>query len=66
MEILGEMFSLRASVKNMMTAYISYIRCILEQSCVIWHRTLPEASKEDLEILQRHAFRNILQDKYTD
>ena len=50
MDILRKMASFSAPMKDMLTAYISYIRSILEQSCVIWHSTLTEENEEDLEI----------------
>ena len=48
----------------MVTVYILYIRSILEQSCTIWHSTLTEENKADLERVQKNACRNILKDKY--
>ena len=43
-----------------------YIRSILEQSAVIWHSSLTEDNKNDLERVQKNAFRNILKQEYTD
>ena len=39
---------------------------ILEQSAVIWHSSLTEDNKNDLERVQKNAFRNILKQEYTD
>ena len=66
MDILRKMASFSAPMKDMLTAYISYIRSILEQSCVIWHSTLTEENKEDLERVQKNACRNILQERYVN
>ena len=49
----------------MLTIYKLYIRSILEQSCVIWHSSLSEENKEDLERVQKNALRNILKEKYS-
>ena len=37
MDILRRLSGLIAPVKDMIQTYISYVRSILEQSCVIWH-----------------------------
>ena len=48
-----------------MTIYILYISCTLEQSCAIWHSSLTEENKADLERVQKNAFRNILKENYS-
>ena len=64
MEILRRLSGFNAPVKDMIQTYISYIRSILEQSCVIWHSSLTQEDSEALERVQRNAFRNILKEKY--
>ena len=49
----------------MVNIYILYIRSILEQSCAIWHSTLTEENRSDLERVQKNALRNILKEKYS-
>ena len=51
---------------DMVTVYILYIRSFLEQSCTVWHSSLTEENKNDLERVQKNAMRNILQEKYLD
>ena len=53
-------------IEDMKTIYVLYIRSILEQSAVIWHSSLTEDNKNDLERVQKNAFRNILKQEYTD
>ena len=64
MEILRKMSSFSAPVPDMLTAYKTYIRSILEQSCVIWHSSITEEDREGLERVQKNACRNILKEKY--
>ena len=40
------------------------LRSLLEQSATLWHSSLTKENEEDLERVQKNAFRNILQDKY--
>ena len=64
MEILRKMSSFNAPVPDMLTAYKTFIRSILEQSCVIWHSSLSQEDREGLERVQKNAFRNILKDSF--
>ena len=63
MDILRKMASFSAPMKDMLTAYIAYIRSMLEQSCVIWHSTLTEENKEDLERVQKKRLQEYLTGK---
>ena len=49
MELLRRLSSFNAPIKDMVIVYFSYIRSILEQSCVIWHSTLTEEDRISLE-----------------
>jgi hypothetical protein len=64
MAILRKMSMFNAPVPDMLLAYKTFIRSILEQSCVIWHSKLTEENREDLERVQKNAFRNNLKEKY--
>ena len=44
--------------------YILFVRSQLEQSCVVWHSSLTEQQKSDLERVQKSALRIILGQKY--
>ena len=48
----------------MVKIYILYIRSILEQSCQVWHYSITEEEKSDLERVQKIAYRIILGDSY--
>ena len=52
MEILRKMSSFSAPVPDMLTAYKTFIRSILEQSYVIWHSSITEEDRKDLECVQ--------------
>ena len=44
--------------------YILYVRSILEQSATVWHSSLTEENKNDLERVQKTALKVILGVKY--
>jgi hypothetical protein len=64
MEILRRLANFSAPIKDMVQIYITYIRSILEQSCVIWHNSITEEDNMKLERVQKNACRNILKEKY--
>ena len=59
MIILRKMNSFRAPVPDKLTVHNIFIRSILEQSCVIWHSSITEEDREDLECVEKNACRNI-------
>ena len=64
MLILQKLFSFKVSMKDMVNIYILYIRSILEFSCQVWHYSINEEEKQDLERVQKVALRIILNDDY--
>ena len=46
--------------------YILFIRSLLEQSAVVWHSSLTEENRNDLERIQKTACKIILGDKFID
>ena len=48
----------------MITLYVLFIRSQLEQSAVVWHSSLTDMNKNDLERIKKSAFKIILGDKY--
>ena len=64
MELLRKMSSFSPPVRDLVHIYITYIRSILEQSCVLWHSSLTEEDSCNLERVQKNACRNILKDNY--
>ena len=66
MEILRKISGFGASVEDMKKIYISYIRSILEQSCVVWGSSLTQENKNDLERVKKIATKLLLKEKYVD
>ena len=64
MTILRKLYSFNIPVKDLIIIYISYIRSLLEQSCVVWHSSLTEADSDKLERVQKVSLRIILKDSY--
>ena len=64
MLILHKVFSFKVSRKDMVNIHILYIRSILEFSCQVWHYSINEEEKQDLERVQKVALRIILNDEY--
>lgn len=46
------------------TLYVLFVRSILEKYAVVWHSSLSEENKRDLERVQKSAMKLILGDKY--
>ena len=64
MELLRRVASFGADVNDLKNIYILFVRSQLEQSCVVWHSSLTEQQKSDLERVQRSALKIILGEKY--
>jgi hypothetical protein len=64
MELLRRISNFNAPIRDLVQIYITYIRSILEQSCVIWHSTLTQEDCDSLERVQKNALRNILKERY--
>ena len=64
LELLRRISNFSAPMKDLVQIYITYIRSILEQSCVIWHSTLTQEDCDSLERVQKNALRNILKERY--
>ena len=64
MELLRRISNFNAPIRDLVQIYITYIRSILEQSCVIWHGTLTQDDCDSLERVQKNALRNILNERY--
>ena len=44
--------------------YIQYIRSHIEQSCVVWHSSLTQDDRDNIERVQKNALRIILKQSY--
>ena len=64
MELLRRVASFGADVSDLRKIYILFVRSQLEHSCVVWHSSLTEQQKSDLERVQRSALKIILGTKY--
>ena len=53
-------------IEDLKSIYLSHVRSILEQSCVLWHSSLTKENSENLERVQKNAFRIILGNRYED
>ena len=66
MELLRKVANFTNSIKELRIIYILYVRSILEQSCVVWHSSLTEENKQNLERVQKCAVKIMLGKKYKD
>ena len=64
MELLRKVASFGTSAEELKNIYILFIRSILEQSATVWHSSLTAENSDDLERVQKSAFKVILQDKF--
>ena len=64
MTILRKLYCFSVPVKDLIQIYITYIRCYLEQSCVVWHSSLTVGDSTKLERVQKVALRIILKEGY--
>ena len=64
MTILRKLYSFNVQVKDLITIYIIYIRCLVEQSCVVWHSSLTVDDCARIERIQKVALRIVLKDEY--
>ena len=64
MTILRKLYSFNVPNSDLILIYITYIRCLLEQSCVVWHSSLRQEDSTKLERVQKIALRIIMKDTY--
>ena len=64
MELLRRVASFGTSVEDLKTIYFLFVRSQLEQSAVVWHSSLTEENRSDLERVQKSAVKIILGEKY--
>ena len=64
MELLRRVASFGTSVEDLKNIYFLCVRSQLEQSAVVWHSSLTEDNKHDLERVQKSAVKIILGEKY--
>jgi len=64
LEILRRISSFGASLSDLKTIYIAYIRGILEQNCTVWHSSLSAEDCQNIERVQKTSLKIILKDGY--
>ena len=64
MQLLRKVAEFGAPCEDLKTIYILFIRSLLEQSATVWHSSLSQENIEDLERVQKSAFKVILQEKF--
>ena len=64
MQLLRTVASFGANIQDLKTIYILYVRSLLEQSATVWHSSLSEQNRNDLERVQKTAMKIILNTKY--
>ena len=64
MEILRKVAGFGASIEDLRTIYILFIRSILEQSATVWHSSLSQENINDLERVQKSAMKIILKNRF--
>ena len=64
MVLLRKLSDFGAPKEDLKTIYISYIRSVLEQNAVVWHFSLTEENREDLERVQKSACKIMFKNKY--
>ena len=60
MLILKKVASFGASVSDMKLIYTLYVRSILEHSATVWHSSLTEKNRNDIDRVQKTALKIIL------
>ena len=64
MELLRKVASFGLEKEELKNIYFLFIRSILEQSATVWHSSLTEENKDDLERIQKSAVRIIMGEEY--
>ena len=65
MQILHRLSPFKVSQEDMVEIYVLYIRSILELNCQVWHYSLTESERYNLERVQKIACRIILKTEYS-
>ena len=60
MRLLHKLVQFGVPVVDLIQIYTLYIRSILEQSCQVWHSSLTQENRQDLERVQKNALKIIL------
>ena len=64
MQLLRKVASFGASREDMIHIYTLFVKSALEHSSSVWHRNLTNENENDIERVQKSAFRIILNNEY--
>ena len=64
MKLLTTAASFTNSKADLKAIYLTYIRSVIEQSCVVWHSSLTKKNRRDLERIQKAAVKVIMGDQF--
>ena len=64
MQLIRNILSFGATTEEMVHLWVVFCRSVLEQSCVVWHSSLTQENREDMERLQKTFCKLVLKDKY--
>ena len=64
MQLLRKVASFGAPTEDLLNIYILFVRSLLEQSATVWHSSLTQDNIDDIERVQKSAFRIILNENY--
>ena len=64
--LLRAVSSFHPPYSDLRLIYIQYIRSLLERSFVLWHASLTEEDRDNIEKVQKNALRTILKERYTN
>ena len=65
MQLLRNISTFKASIKDKLNIYKKFIRAHAEQSCTVWTSGLTKGNQKDIEQIQKSAVRLILGRKFT-
>ena len=66
MQLIKKIICFNPPKEDLITIYISFIRSLLEQSCVVWNSMLTEQNINDLERVHKTVLKLILKNEYLD
>ena len=65
MQLVRKVASFGIPVEDIKNIYVLFVRSILEQSATVWHSSLTQENRDDLERVQKSAVKVMLQEKYS-
>ena len=64
MEIIKKLYEFNVPLGDLVHLYCIYVRSILEFNCCVWHFSLTQEQKSDIERVQKNALKIILKQNY--